>query len=184
MPNYLLTNQNSHRLIYRMVEPTDFNIWLEFCRYSDSLKYIFSQQNLLLEPKERCKLWFDKVFFRYENKLGGMNALIEKETKSFVGQCGLLVQTVDKKKELEIGYSLIPQFRKKGFALEASKKCRDFAFENNFTDSLISIINLDNIDSIKVAVNNGMTLEKQTFFEETPVNIYRITKEAWLKIKD
>lgn len=184
MANYLLTNQQSQRLIFRNVEPTDFDTWLEFCTNKDSLQYIFSQQNLLLKPTERCKIWFDKVFHRYENNLGGMNALIEKDTNAFVGMCGLLVQTVDGMEEIEIGYSLMPNFRKKGFAREAAKTCRDFAFTNNFTNSLISIIDPNNLDSIKVAINNGMTLAKQTIFQDTAVNIYRITKDEWTKLKD
>ncbi len=80
-----------------------------------------------------------------------MNALIKKENYAFVGQCGL-IHTVDGVEELEIGYSLMPEFRGKGYALEAAKKCKDFAFENNLSDSLISIIHIDNKESEKVAI--------------------------------
>jgi ribosomal-protein-alanine N-acetyltransferase len=47
--------------------------------------------------------------------------------------------------ELEIGYSLMPESRGKGYALEATKKCKDFAFHNQLTDSLISIIHSKNL---------------------------------------
>jgi RimJ/RimL family protein N-acetyltransferase len=88
--------------------------------------------------------------------------------------CGLLVQEVDGIKELEIGYSLHPAFLGKGYATEAAMKMRDFAFENNFADSLISIVHVDNLKSANVALRNGMTLEKTTNFKEIPVNIFRI----------
>jgi RimJ/RimL family protein N-acetyltransferase len=178
---YLLENQESERLFYRTVETSDFDTWLEFCNEEESLLYIFSPENMLLNPTEKCKLWFDRVNNRYTNGLGGMNALIEKSTSQFIGQCGLLIQTIDDTEELEIGYSLMPNMRGKGYASEAAKKCRNFAFENNYRESLISIIHPDNLASQKVALNNGMHLEKQAMHSDCLVNIYRITKDEWLK---
>jgi RimJ/RimL family protein N-acetyltransferase len=88
--------------------------------------------------------------------------------------CGLLVQEVDGINELEIGYSLHPAFWRKGYATEAAQKCRDFAFENNFAESLISIVHVENQQSAKVALRNGMKPEKTTIYKEIPVNIFRI----------
>lgn len=103
-----------------------------------------------------------------------MNALIDKNTHEFVGQCGLLVQTIDGKEELEIGYAIMPSHRGKGYASEAAIKCKAFAFENNFCKSLISVIVPENIDSIKVALKNGMILEKTSISNGDEVNIYRV----------
>ncbi len=174
---YSLEGQETERLLFRRITEQDFDTWLDFCKYPDSLKYIFSQEQLKVEdPIERCRMWFKRVFNRYENGLGGMNALIEKQTGAFVGQCGLLIQTIDDIEELEIGYSLMPAFRGKGFASEAAIKCKEFAFENNYATSLISVIVPENTDSIKVAMNNGMKLDKTTTSNGDVVNIYRINK--------
>ena len=94
-------------------------------------------------------------------------------TNEFIGQCGLLVQTVDGIKELEIGYSILPQFWKQGYATEAAKKCSIFAKENDFVQSLISIIHIDNLPSQKVALKNGMHLDKTTVYDNNPVHIFR-----------
>ncbi len=175
--NYSLEGQETKRLLFRKITEDDFDTWLEFCEYPDSLKYIFSQQQLAeADPVERCKTWFTRVFHRYEKGLGGMNALIDKQTGAFVGQCGLLIQTIDGIEELEIGYSLMPNHRGKGYATEAAQKCKDFAFELNFRDSLISVIHVENDASAKVAIANGMQLEKRTISNGDPVNIYRIKK--------
>jgi [ribosomal protein S5]-alanine N-acetyltransferase len=174
---YSLEGQESERLIFRKIEESDFETWLTFIQYPESVKYIFSQSQLqITDPIERCKIWFKRVFDRYENNLGGMNALIDKHSNQLIGQCGLLIQTVDGVEELEIGYSIMPNQRKKGYALEAAKKCRDFAFENNFRDSLISMIHVDNTDSAKVAIGNGMHLEKTIGDENERLNIFRINK--------
>lgn len=103
-----------------------------------------------------------------------MNALIDKTSNTLIGQCGLLAQTVDDIEELEIGYSILPKYWKKGYASEAAKKCKKYAFENGFAKSLISIIHIDNIPSQKVAANNGMYLDKTTTYKDNPVHIFRV----------
>lgn len=174
---YSLEGQESERLLFRRITEQDFDTWIEFCKYPDSLKYIFSQEQLKVEdPIERCKIWFKRVYNRYENGTGGMNALIDKQTGAFVGQCGLLIQTIDEMEELEIGYAIMPAFRGKGFASEAAQKCKDFAFENEYSTSIISVIVPENTSSIKVALNNGMHLDKTTISHGDIVNIYRINK--------
>lgn len=174
---YSLEGEETERLIFRPVETSDFDTWLEFCKYPDSLKYIFSQNQLKEEnPIKRCEIWFERVFNRYQNGLGGMNALIDKQTHLLVGQCGLLIQTIDDIEELEIGYSLMPAFRGKGYAIEAAQKCKNFAFENNFRNSLISTIHIDNHASAKVALANGMILDKTTVSHGDPVHIFRINQ--------
>jgi [ribosomal protein S5]-alanine N-acetyltransferase len=106
--------------------------------------------------------------------MGGMNALIEKHSGKLVGHAGLIVQTVDEGRELEIAYSLLPEFWNKGYATEAAIRCRDFAFQNSFSESLISIISKTNVPSQKVASHIGMQLEKQTIYKENEVYIFRI----------
>ena len=176
----LLFGKTSERLIFRELKQSDFAEWMKFCEDPDSLKYIWLTDSD--SANEKCKIWFDRVFNRYKNNLGGMNALIEKADSKFVGQCGLLIHTVDGIEELEIGYSLMPESRGKGYALEAAKKCRDFAFENNLSESLISIIHIDNKESDKVAIRNGMKLDKTTTYNNSSVNIFRIKKSDWKKI--
>ncbi|NDV16284.1 GNAT family N-acetyltransferase [Muricauda sp. TY007] len=173
MPKYLLENQASERLIFRKLKKSDFDDWLPFYHNPKSTQF---WEGLPTDPIEACKTQFDRVFERYENKLGGMNALISKESGELVGICGLLVQTVDDIQELEIGYSVLPKFWLKGYAFEAAQKCKKFAFENNFADSLISIIHVDNIPSQRVAIKNGMHLDKTTTYRDNPVHIFRVNK--------
>jgi RimJ/RimL family protein N-acetyltransferase len=102
-----------------------------------------------------------------------MNALIEKESGRLVGQCGLLIQTIDGIEELEIGYSILPAFRNKGYASEAAQKCKLFAFENKLSDSVISCILPGNIFSEQVAIKNSMTLEKITQDKGETIQVFR-----------
>lgn len=167
----LLNGEETKRLKFRNVLSSDFEAWLPFHEDPRSTQY---WEGLPKDPKLACREQFDRVFERYEKKLGGMNALIHKSNGNLVGICGLLVQTVDGQQELEIGYSILPKYWKQGYATEAATKCRQYAFENNLVDSLISIIHVDNIPSQKVALKNGMHLDKTTFYKDNPVHIFRI----------
>ena len=168
----LLDGEESERLIFRKVREDDFDAWLPFHEEPESMRYFVGEPE---EPAVACRKWFDKVFHRYENDLGGLNALISKETGEFIGMCGLLIQTVDGIQELEIGYSMLPLQWGKGYASEAAIKCKEYAVANRLSESIISIIHIENIGSRKVAQKNGMTLDKKTDFKGIPVDIYRYT---------
>nr|WP_321235468.1 GNAT family N-acetyltransferase [uncultured Psychroserpens sp.] len=174
---YLLTGEDTKRLDFRLVTKEDFDSWLPLFKEENVAKFLGIDQNL--SQFEQCEFWFKKVFHRYQNGLGGMNALIDKETGAFVGQCGLLVQTIENEERLEVGYSILPKYWKKGYAQEAAIKCRDFCFEHEFTDNLISTMHVDNIGSEIVAKKNGMIFEKQV----KDYNVFSITRAQWLNQK-
>lgn len=177
---YLLEHQETERIFFRYIQLSDFNDWLEFHKNPITTKHWISD---FKSPETECKNWYKKQFNRYLNDMGGMNALIEKQSGKLIGHCGLLVQTIDEQLELEIGYSLLPQFWNQGFATEAAIKCRNYAFENNFSDSLISIISLTNKPSERVAKKIGMKTDKRTIYNNNKVNIFRIYKSNWKNIK-
>ena len=173
MSNYLLEGQSTERLLFRKVVPSDFEAWLPFHQEPLSSQY---WEGLPSDPKVACQQQFDRIFERYEQGSGGMNALVLKESSKLIGLSGLLVQTVDDKEELEIGYSILPEYWRKGLAFEAAQECKIHAFNNNFAESLISIIHIDNIPSQKVALKNGMRLDKTTSYRDNPVDIFRVNQ--------
>ncbi len=175
---FLLDGSETTRLHFRKINNSDFKPWLDFFKDPSSFAHWAGEYE---KPELECQKWFKRQAERYEQDEGGMNALIEKSSEALVGFAGLLIQRVDEKTELEVAYSLLPNFRNKGFASEAARKSRDFAFENDFGASLISIVSLTNTPSAKVAVKNEMKIEKQTVYKENPVNIFRVHQSDWLK---
>ncbi len=172
---YLLDREETQRLLFRKIKETDYADWLAFHTDPSTSLYWTEEKGT---PEEECTKWYKKQFNRYENDLGGMNALIEKSSGKLIGHCGLLVQTIGGNKELEIAYSLLPAYWNKGYATEACVKCRDTAFENKFSESLISIISIINLPSEKVARKIGMKKDIQTVYNGNAVNIFRIKKSG------
>jgi RimJ/RimL family protein N-acetyltransferase len=171
--NYLLTNQETKRLKFRLLHEDDFDRWLPLFKYENIAKYLDFDPKL--SPNEMCEKWFEKSLNRYDLGNGGMNVMINNKTNRFIGQCGLLIQNIDSEERLEIGYSILPEFWNCGYASEAAALCKDYAFENNFSESLISMTHIENIGSEKVALKNGMTLEKTI----GDFNIFSIDKKDW-----
>lgn len=175
--SFLLNNKDSTRLTYKKVSRNFYTDWLPF--FEDPSTRMYWETDLE-SPEKECEKWFLKQEFRCQNNLGGMNALIEKTSNKLVGHAGLLIQELDGKKELEVAYSLLPTFWNKGYATEAAKTCRDFAFNKELSTSLISIISVTNIPSRNVALKNGMLIHSTTLYNNNKVHIYRINHQKWL----
>ena len=173
---------STERLLIRKLEESDIEFWTEFFINNDSLPYLGIDLNK--SPQESAKEWILFQHKRYKENRYGHHALIEKESERFVGMCGLLTQNVEEKQEIEIGYSLLPEFWGKGYATEAAHFFRNFGFKHKNLDSIISIIDIRNIASQKVAVKNGMKISRQIKYHNLDVYIYQITKSEWLLQKN
>ena len=99
------------------------------------------------------------VLFKLDKKWNfGLWAVILKETDVMIGQCGLTMQPWKDEEVLEIGYLFEQSYWHKGYAIEAAKECKKYAFEVLKADEVCSIIRDTNIASQKVAIRNGMTM--------------------------
>lgn len=172
--------KTTNRLLLRKVEESDISLWTEFFINNPSLPYLGIDLNKTHE--ENSKEWIEFQLKRYKENRYGHHSLIDKETGDFLGMCGLLTQTIEDKTEIEIGYSILPKYWGKGFASEAAQFFRNFGFEHEKLDHIISVIDIRNIASQKVAVRNGMFIDRQIKYFDLDVYIYQITSDEWQKL--
>ncbi len=111
---------------------------------------------------------------RYSRDGLGQWAVVRKSDGICVGECGICVQEVAGEKEFEISYRIRRDSWGNGLATEAARACRDYGFKNVGLRRLISIIESENVASIRVAEKMGMTLEKRASFHKLPVLIYSV----------
>lgn len=102
--------------------------------------------------------WLDRQVARYHQWGFGLWAVVLKETDEMIGQCGLTMQPWKGEEVLEIGYLFRRSCWHNGYALEAAKACKKYAFEVLDADVVCSIIRDTNTASQKVAVRVGMTV--------------------------
>lgn len=96
----------------------------------------------------------------------GPYAVVEKAGHQLIGYCGLFYfPDINGKPEIEIGYRLARGTWRQGFATEAARAVRDYAFRSLDIPRLIAIIDPDNIASIRVAEKIGMHYEQDVLFD-------------------
>lgn len=178
--NFSLAGKTTQRISFVEVNTNHFEEWKKLFISDDVAKFLGLDPQLT--PHELTTIWFDKTFDRRNNYLGTMNALIDKKNGKLIGQSGLLIQTIEDEQRLEVSYSILPEYWRQGFAYEAANACKNHAFKKEWSDNLISLVEPENIGSEKVALKNGMTLEKTIIeLHNAPFNVFSIQKKNWLK---
>lgn len=126
--------------------------------------------------------WLERQLARYKKYGFGLWAVILKESGEMIGQCGLTMQPWKDKELLEIGYLFNKNFWHRGYATEAAKACKKYAFEVLGAGEVCSIIRDTNIPSRRVAELNGMKLTDDNFVKhyrgvDMPHYLYLIKRE-------
>ena len=169
-------NQESERLRFRKLTEEDIPSWVEFFVDNDRLRFLgikdWSKSKEILAND-----WIRAQFDRYEKEGLGHLAVEIKETGEFIGMGGILPRELDGKKEYEISYSLKPAFWKKGYGTEMATQMKCFGQKNIDSGRFISIIEIENVDSIHVAKKNGMSALFNTEFLGMNVVVYGVANE-------
>lgn len=144
----------TERLYLREMDQNDFEALSKILQDGDTMYAYNGAFN-----DEETWAWLDKQISRYKKYGFGLWAVVLKETDEMIGQCGLTMQPWKEKEVLEIGYLLRRDCWHIGYATEAAKACKEYAFEKLDAREVCSIIRDINTPSKKVALRNGMTLK-------------------------
>lgn len=162
--------QTTKRLNLRKVVQGDVASWTEFFIDNPGLKYLAIDTTH--DPKDLSKKWIDKQQQRYAHHGYGMLAAVRKKDQQLIGMGGILIQEINEKKEFEIAYSIKPRYWNQGYATEIAQQLMCYAKEHHIAERVVSIIDKENIASIKVAEKNGMDLLFDTHFFDLDVYVY------------
>jgi [ribosomal protein S5]-alanine N-acetyltransferase len=122
--------------------------------------------------------WIARNRRRYAADGHGLWGMVLKASGELIGDCGVTTQSVDGVEELEIGYHLRRECWGFGYATEAARACRDWAFLSRNVGYLISLIRPENLASRRVAERNGMRLWKSVVWRELEYCVYRVERAA------
>ena len=131
------------------------------------------------QSKEWVQVWLQTCLERYYQTWGfGPYAVLEKQSYDVIGYCGLFYfPDINGKPEVEIGYRLARSAWGKGYATEAARAVRDYAFQILAIKRLIAMIDPSNVASIRVAEKIGMHYEQDVMLEgfTHPDHVYVVT---------
>lgn len=142
----------TERLILRKMTQADFPA---LCKILQDPAVMYAYEGAF--SNDEAQAWLDKMLYRYAHDGYGLYAVVLKQTGEMIGQCGLTNQAIRDKTVLEIGYLFQKAFWHKGYAIEAARACKQYAFDVLKADEVFSIIRDSNTASQNVAKRNGMT---------------------------
>ena len=124
--------------------------------------------------------WLARQLGRYEEDGVGLWAVIRKSDGAFLGQCGITMQPLGEVRVPEVGYLLARKYWHMGYATEAARACKEYAFRTLGLPAVYSIIRENNLPSRRVAERNGMRVVgeqvKHYYGMEMPHLVYRAEK--------
>ncbi len=125
--------------------------------------------------------WIERNRNRYRKDGFGLWAVCIGESGEMIGDCGLTLQNINGELLPEIGYHIRRDCQRNGYAKEAAKAVRDWAFRNTDYPALYSYCKYTNVPSFRTAESIGMHFACEYPDEangRTHVSV--ISRENWL----
>ncbi len=141
----------TERLILRELQPSDYDA---LCRIMQDEQTMTAYEGAFSDAEVQA--WLDRQLERYRKWGYGLWAVVLKETGAMIGQCGLTMQPWKGQEVLEIGYLFERAHWHRGYATEAARACKAYAFDILNAKEVCSIIRDTNTASQNVALRNGM----------------------------
>ena len=169
----------TERLGLREYTPDDFDRLYEIMSDPETMQHYPAPFDA-----ERTKGWIAWNLDNYEKYGFGLWAVVLKETGEFIGDCGITLQNIDGEMLPEIGYHIHRKHWRKGYAGEAARAVRDWAFQNTEYNVLYSYMKYTNEGSWRTAMAIGMKKVKEYPDPKNTISYaFAITREEWENLK-
>ena len=165
----------TERLILREYTMDDFDALYEIVSDPETMRHYPAPFDA-----ERTRRWIEWNLENYEKHGFGLWAVVLKETGEFIGDCGITIQMIDGEPLPEIGYHIHKKHWRRGYAKEAARAARDWAFTHTGYDALYSYMKYTNVASYSTALANGMKRVKEYPDPKNEISYaYAITRGEW-----
>jgi RimJ/RimL family protein N-acetyltransferase len=106
--------------------------------------------------REQVRGWLERNLDHQREHGYGLFALCLRDSGRLVGDCGLEWMAVSGERVAELGYDLRSDYWNRGYATEAARAVRDYAFGTLRLPRLVSLIQPGNAASERVAQKTGL----------------------------
>ena len=165
-----MLNLNTKRLTFERYTEKDLPYVADLVLDPFMMKYIGNGQ---IKDKHYAIHLIERMIEQYQN-FGdyGLHKLIHRQTGDFIGHAGLVAQVIDDTFEIELGYWIKRAYWGQGYGFEAAQALAAYADEEIWLHRYISAIQVGNEGSKRIALKNGMHLEKTIEMDGKMVEIY------------
>ena len=165
----------SERLILRMFREDDFDQYASMSADPEVMRFLGDGKTL-----NRFEAWrqMAMILGHWQLRGYGIWAVEERDTGDVVGRIGFF--NPEGWPGFELGWVLGRAHWGRGYATEAARRALTYAFTEMKRDHVISLIDPENLASIRVAERLGERVEGRTELFGHEVLVYGIEREAWL----
>ena len=163
----------TERLILRWFRADDFPAYLTMAQDPEVMKFLTGEPQTEIEAWKNMAAHIGHWYFRGY----GTWAVEEKASGRVVGRIGLMNPAGWP--GFECGWTLARASWGKGYATEGARRAMAYAFTELNRDHVISLIQPENVNSIRVAERLGEKVEGKTEFLGKQCLIYGISRDVW-----
>jgi ribosomal-protein-alanine N-acetyltransferase len=170
----------TERFIIRNIETVDVKGM--FALDSDPEVHEFLGKKPLINIEQSAEI-IQVIRNQYKENGIGRLAIIDKETKDFVGWTGLKYEKEVREdfNYYDLGYRLRKKYWGKGIATETAIASLKYGFETLALEKICAAAEINNIASNKILQKVGLRYIETFEFDGEPHNWYKITKLEWLE---
>lgn len=151
----------------------------------DAMMHVFGDAEVMrygdgVQTRLWVDAWLRNCLENYQSHGFGPYAVVERSSGDVIGYCGLsYFPDFNGQEEIELGYRMQRAAWGYGYATEAARAVRDFAFYTLNIRRLIALIDPMNVASLRVAEKIGMHYEADAMLEgyDHPDRVYVILNE-------
>ncbi|NNF33888.1 MAG: GNAT family N-acetyltransferase [Saprospiraceae bacterium] len=165
MSNY--KSFETERLILRPTSEQDAAFILELVNTPKWIQYVGDRN---VKTVESARAYIETKMLPQLKRLGyGNYTLIRKTDHCKVGTCGLYDR--EGFEGVDIGFSLLPEYERKGYAYEAASKLKDVAFNELGLEDLSAMTTKDHFASQNLLKKLGMEITGTTKLPDEDVEL-------------
>lgn len=131
----------------------------------DLAKVLCDPASMVYYPRpftnEEVSGWIERNIRRYRIYGYGLWALESLKDKTFVGDCGITIQRIDHELLPELGFHILPAYRRQGFAAEASLAVLQYVALKFNLATVFSYCDKENLPSQRTMIKAGFTYFKE-----------------------
>jgi RimJ/RimL family protein N-acetyltransferase len=144
----------TERLILKPTSEDDATFIFHLFNTPNWLKFIGDRN---ITSVEKAKEYINEKMVPQLKRLGYSSyTIITKQDNLKIGSCGLYDR--EGVEGIDIGFAFLPEYEKKGFAFEASKRLKDAAFNDLGINVISAITTKENLPSQKLLEKLGLKL--------------------------
>lgn len=163
------------RLFLRKLQDYDVDEIFNMRSNEEIMRYIREPQTIRNESFQ----WIELISSRWDTEKIGFCGIIEKESKNFVGWCGLWL--LKETNEIEVGYAIKKEFWGKGYATEAARRFLKYGFEELNLPKIVAVASPENQGSQNVMKRLGMNYIGIGDFYNNSLVQYAISRDEFMK---